>query len=187
MPEPRYRQISIEDTPYYHCVSRCVRRAFLCGKDSSTGFDPAHDSSLSQLMQYLGRYYVRYFNYTYTRSGTLFEGRFRTSIVQEDHYFLTSLRYIELNPVRAGMVKNPGDYRWSSFRAHAFGVKAGLWTPHCRYLGLAQNDKLRQKAWRDLNEEVLDIEIIAKVRNCANTGLVLGNETFREQVNKLRN
>ena len=91
---------------------------------------PANTGSISQLMQYLGRYYVRHFNYTYARSGTLFEGRFKTSIVQEDHYFLTCLRYIELNPVRAGMVKDPGDYRWSSYRAHAFGVNVGLWTPH---------------------------------------------------------
>jgi putative transposase len=148
---------------------------------------PAHEGSLSQLMQYLGRYYVRHFNYTYTRSGTLFEGRFKTSIVQEESYFLACLRYIELNPVRAGMVKDPGDYRWSCFRAHAFGVKAGLWTPHPRYLGLARSDTLRQKAWRDLNEEVLEIDIIAKVRHCANTGLVLGTEKFREQVNILRN
>ena len=81
---------------------------------------PSHDTSLSGLMQHLGRLYVRHFNYTYSRSGTLFEGRFKTCIVQENHYLLTCLRYIELNPVRAGMVKDPGDYRWSSYRSHAF-------------------------------------------------------------------
>ena len=148
---------------------------------------PSHDESLSRLMQFLGRLYVRRFNYTYTRTGTLFEGRFKTCIVQEDRYLLTCLRYIELNPVRAGMVRDPGDYRWSSFRSHAFGVRASLWSPHDLYLDLGSNEKQRQQAWRELIKETLDIEVIAKVRHCANTGLVLGTETFREQVRLLRN
>lgn len=147
---------------------------------------PAHDANTSRLMQNLGRYYVRHFNYANARSGTLFEGRFKTSIVQEDRYFLTCLRYIEHNPVRAGMVKDPGDYRWSSYRAHAFGVQVGLRTPHSRYRGLASTATLRQKAWRELNQESMDDEVIAKVRHCANTGLVPGTEKFRQQVNNLR-
>jgi putative transposase len=144
-------------------------------------------TSLSQLMQFLGRLYVRYFNYTYTRSGTLFEGRFRSCIVQENLYLLTCLRYIELNPVRAGIVKDPGDYRWSSYRSHGFGVRAGLWSPHCLYLGLAKKEKQRQDAWRALINETLDVEVVAKVRHCANTGLVLGTESFREQVRHFHN
>lgn len=147
---------------------------------------PAHDANTSRLMQNLGRYYVRHFNYANARSRTLFEGRFKTSIVQEDRYFLTCLRYIEHNPVRAGMVKDPGDYRWSSYRAHAFGVQVGLRTPRSRYRGLASTATLRQKAWRELNQESMDVEVIAKVRHCANTGLVLGTEKFRQQVNNLR-
>ncbi len=148
---------------------------------------PSHDESLSRLMQFLGRLYVRHFNYRYTRSGTLFEGRFKTCIVQEDRYMLACLRYIELNPVRAGMVGDPGDYRWSSFRAHAFGIRASLWSPHKLYMELARNEQQRQRAWRELTRESLDIEVLAKVRHCANTGLVLGTETFREQVRRLRN
>jgi len=148
---------------------------------------PAYDESFSRLMQFLGRLYVRHFNYRYTRSGTLFEGRFKTCIVQDDRYLLTCLRYIELNPVRAGMVTDPGDYRWSSFRAHAFGVRASLWSPHALYLGLGGNEKQRQQVWRKLSKDTLDIEVMAKVRHCANTGLVLGTETFREQVHQLRN
>ena len=70
---------------------------------------PSTDRSVSQLMQFLGRLYVRYFNYAYSHSGTLFEGRFKTCIVQESRYLLTCLRYIELNPVRAGIVKDPGE------------------------------------------------------------------------------
>ena len=87
---------------------------------------PMQSESVSLLMQFLGRLYVRYFNYSYARSGTLFEGRFRSSLVQEEEYFLACLRYIELNPVRAGMVNDPGDYRWSSYRAHGFGIRMRL-------------------------------------------------------------
>jgi putative transposase len=147
---------------------------------------PGHDESLSRLMQFLGRLYVRYFNYTYARSGTLFEGRFKTSIVQEDQYLLTCLRYIELNPVRAGMVREPGDYCWSSYRAHAVGITARIWSPHGLYLELGSNLKQRQQAWRALINESLDTEVMAKVRHCAKTGLVLGTECFREQVRQLR-
>ena len=74
---------------------------------------PHDDHGISNLMQFLGRLYVRYFNYKYARSGGLFEDRFKSSLVQDDIYLLTCLRYIELNPVRAGMVIDPGDYRWS--------------------------------------------------------------------------
>ena len=147
---------------------------------------PATNRSLSQLMQFLGRLYVRHFNYTYTRSGTLFEGRFKTCIVQESRYLLTCLRYIELNPIRAGMVKDPSEYRWSSYRAHAFGVDARLWSPHALYLSLGESARQRQDAWQKLVGEALDNEILAKVRNCANTGLVLGTEAFRKQVCRLR-
>ena len=148
---------------------------------------PYDHTSLSRLMQFLGRLYVRYFNFTYARSGPLFEGRFRTCIVQENRSLLTCLRYIELNPVRAGIVKDPGDYCWSSYRSHAFGVRAGLWSPHYLYLELAKKEKQRQQTWRNLINETLDIEVLAKVRHCANSGLVLGTESFREQVRHLRN
>jgi putative transposase len=92
-----------------------------------------------------------------------------------------------LLPTHTGLWRVPGDYRWSSYRAHAFGVKVGLWTPHNQYLMLANTTQLRQKAWRELNDEILDIETVAEVRHCANTGLVLGTALFREQVNQLRN
>jgi putative transposase len=99
---------------------------------------PSSETALSRLFQYLGRLYVRYFNFAYARSGTLFEGRFKSSLVQQERYFLTCLRYIELNPVRAGMVTDPGDYCWSSYRMHAFGIAAKLWAPHAAYLALGR-------------------------------------------------
>jgi len=146
---------------------------------------PHTDRAISRLMQSLGRRYVRYFNYKYARTGTLFEDRFKSSIVQDTEYLLTCLRYIELNPVRAGIVNDPGDYRWSSYRAHAFGVEAAIWVPHSLYLALADNEHQRQQLYRQLVSEKLDVDVIAKIRHCANKGLVLGTEKFRNQFTTL--
>ena len=95
---------------------------------------PQHKEAVSNLMQFLGRLYVKSFNYRYARTGSLFEDRFKSSVVQDDVYLLTCLRYIELNPVRAGMVVDPGDYRWSSYAAHGLGRSISMLTPHPLYL-----------------------------------------------------
>ena len=118
----------------------------------------------------------------FARTGTLFEGRFRSSLVQEDKYLISCLRYIELNPIRAGIVDDPGNYRWSSYRAHGFGVRARMWAPHTAYLSLGDNEMMRQIAYRGLISELLDLDVIARTRHCANTGLVLGSDKFRKQV-----
>ena len=147
---------------------------------------PGSDHGISRLFQYLGRLYVRYFNFAYARSGTLFEGRFKSSLVQQDRYFLSCLRYIELNPIRAGMVTDPGQYRWSSYRAHAHGLKVSMWTAHETYLALDRQAAQRQARYRALIKEGLDQEVISKIRHCVIAGLVLGNENFRLQVASLR-
>ena len=145
-----------------------------------------HEGGISRFIQYLGRLYVRYFNYNYARTGTLFEGRFRSSLIQEEQYFLTCLRYIELNPIRAGMVKDPGDYRWSSYQMHGLGVHSKLLKPHQLYLALGSCTSSRQQEWRKLLGEVLDIELLAKIRHCTNSGLVLGTKTFSDQISQMR-
>ena len=104
----------------------------------------------SSLMKHLGQRYVQYVNRTYKRSGTLWEGRFRSSIVQVDLYLLRCHRYIELNPVRAGMVEFPGDYRWSSFSANAMGKHDHLITPHPAYLALANDVAVRRAAYLEM-------------------------------------
>jgi len=86
---------------------------------------PEFDHSISQVLQSVGKRYVQYFNFTYRRSGTLWEGRYRATVVHSEQYLLTLMRYIELNPVRAGMVAHPGDYPWSSYRHHEQG-ESGL-------------------------------------------------------------
>jgi len=94
---------------------------------------PRHEESLPRAMQTLGRRYVRYVNAAHRRTGTLWEGRYRAAPIDEDAYFLACCRYIELNPVRARMVRRPGDYRWSSYRAHATGAADVLAAEHPLY------------------------------------------------------
>lgn len=150
---------------------------------------------ISRCMQHIGRLYVRYFNYRYRRTGTLFEGRFKSSIIQgkgkgqscnsDPGYLLACQRYIELNPVRAGMVGDPAGYSWSSYRAHAFGRAAKLWRPHPEYLALGSDPRARTAAYRALIEQELSRELISDIRDALNTGLVLGNDRFREEVEQL--
>lgn len=146
---------------------------------------PEHDLALSKTMQALGRRYVRYFNKTYYRTGTLFEGRFKSCIVQQSGYFLTCLRYIELNPVRAGMVRDPADYVWSSYRANGLGQSPKLWSPHGEYLALGTSNAERQERYRALFDTCIDEDVLADIRQSVNRGLALGSERFRQQIEAL--
>jgi putative transposase len=146
---------------------------------------PRREGSLSQLMQSLGRCYVRYFNCEYQRSGTLWEGRFRSCLVQEDIYLLEVYRYIEMNPVRAGVVTSPGNYRWSSYRVNALGHSSDLYTPHSSYLALGANDTERQAHYRQLVERYVDDELMAEIGAAAHKGLALGNGRFKEEIELL--
>ncbi len=147
---------------------------------------PATDNGISRVMQYVGRHFVQPFNRRYARTGSLFDGRFKSSLVQSDNYLLNCIRYIELNPVRAGMATDPGDYHWSSYRCHAFGQSAQIWSPHSEYLRLGTSPIDRATSYRLIVGERLSVEAIHKIRHCLNTGIVLGNEAFREQVAALR-
>jgi putative transposase len=146
---------------------------------------PMQEHAISKTMQLLGRYYVRYFNYQYQRTGTLFEGRYKANLVQSDAHFLSCCRYIELNPVRAGMVTDPANYSWSSYRAHAFGKRIKVWTEHQQYEALDDTIEGRQSAYRDLLATQLDTETVNEIRHALNTGFVLGNEKFRAEVERL--
>ena len=136
-------------------------------------------------MQFLGRLYVRYFNLRYQRTGTLFEGRFKSNLVQSRGYLLACQRYIELNPVRAGMVVNPVDYTWSSYRSHALGQPARMWKPHGEYLALGKTRSARLLAYRKLFETEIDDQLTADIRSALRTGLVLGTDRFREEIEQL--
>lgn len=106
--------------------------------------------SLARTMQSLGIRYTRYFNATRERTGTLWDGRFRSCVIDSDAYFLGCARYIEMNPVRAGLAPTAGVYRWSSYKANALGRADELLTPHDTYLRLGTDDEARRGAYRGL-------------------------------------
>lgn len=145
---------------------------------------PFTAESASLMMKNLGQRYVQYINRSYRRSGSLWEGRFRSSMVQTEGYLLRCHRYIELNPVRAGMVDNPGDYRWSSFAANANGRPDVLLTPHAEYLRLASDLPGRLAAYQDLIRIDLDETALHEIRKATNAGYALGAEPF---VNEIEN
>ena len=146
---------------------------------------PASEDSISKMMQSLGRYYVQYFNYMYKRTGTLWEGRYKATLIDSEHYLLTCMRYIELNPVRAGMVDDPGQYPWSSFRCNGMGVPDELITNHTLFSRLGRSAKQRHSAYRALFSVSMGDADLETIRKSTNTGWVLGNDKFKEEVSGL--
>lgn len=144
-----------------------------------TGHRP---DAISRLMQSLGRRYAQYVNRVYRRSGSVWEGRFKASLIQAEEYLLTCYRYIELNPVRADMVRDPGEYRWSSYRWHGLGTSNELITDHPLYTALGPDEAERRVAYRALFRTQLDDEALDEIRKASSRGLPLGSERFREQV-----
>jgi len=142
----------------------------------------AKENGPSLLMKHLGQCYVQYVNKTYRRSGTLWEGRFRSSIVQRDGYALKCQRYIELNPVRAGMVRHPRDYIWSSYRVNAELHPSVLIAPHQEYVGLGETAELRASAYRRSFRFELDPADLREIRLAANGGFALGNDRFKAEI-----
>ena len=143
---------------------------------------PPASEAVSQLVISLGRRYVQYINKTYRRTGTLWDSRYKSSLVQADAYLLLWQRYIELNPVRAAMVDDPAHYRWSSYRANGLGQTDPLLTPHKVYAGLGKSDTTRLAAYRALFRPELDAEAVADIRLALNQGQPLGNSRFLDSI-----
>ena len=136
----------------------------------------------SLLMKFLGQRYVQYVNRTYRRTGSLWEGRFRSSLVQTERYLLGCYRYIEMNPVRANMVKHPIEYPWSSYAANAEGKPVAWLTPHGEYLALGLDDERRRAAYRGLFTTELDQQLLRDIRISTQGGYAIGSSRFREDV-----
>ena len=143
---------------------------------------PCQPHSITHMMQDLGRKFVRYMNRTYQRTGSLWEGRFKASLVDSEAYLLTCMRYIEMNPVRAGMVAHPADYRWSSYGANATGQSDEMIRVHSVYQSLGVTRAQRQRAYSDLFRMLLDTEALDAVREALNQELVLGREDFKDKI-----
>src|SRR4029453_1039464 len=125
---------------------------------------PEDDGGPSRMIQLIGRKYVRYFNTRNHRTGTLWEGRFRSSVINSERFFLACSRYVELNPVRAQMVQDAEQYRWSSHRHNAFGDPDPLIVPHTLYSSLGTTSTDRQSAYRSLFEAPVELSTLERIR-----------------------
>ncbi|MDJ0918279.1 MAG: transposase [Woeseiaceae bacterium] len=143
---------------------------------------PSQERSLPLMMQAMGRQYVQRVNARYGRTGTLWEGRYKASPVQDNYYLLACQRYIELNPVRARVVDAPGAYPYSSYAYHAAGVDDALITAHPCYLSLAQDHSSRQSAYRVLFQDVIDEKFLTRIRKTTNACGVIGDDRFKDQI-----
>ena len=140
------------------------------------------EESIPRLIIALGRCYVQYINATYRRTGTLWDSRYKSSLIQAETYLLTCQRYIEINPVRAAMVDDPAHYRWTRYRHNALGRANPYLSPHPLYLALGKNDKTRQAAYRSLFHAELDNEAISDIRLALRQNQPLGNSRFYAKI-----
>lgn len=146
---------------------------------------PQVENAVAHMMQSLGRQYVRYFNFSYKRTGTLWEGRYKSCLVQEEDYLLQLYRYIELNPVRAGMVGQASDYVWSSYQINALGKESDLCTPHPLYLALGNEKIQRQDNYRELFKYQIVEHRLEDIRSKTNKGMTLGTAGFAIEIENL--
>ncbi|MCH4565516.1 transposase [Halomonas sp. EGI 63088] len=137
---------------------------------------------VSQMMKELGQRYAQYFNRRHQRTGGLFEGRYRSCLVAEEPYLFACYRYIELNPVRAGMVARPADYEWSSHHANALGRDDPLVQPHAIYTGLGATPDKRRHRYRELFRSELPTHLLDEIRQQTRRGRALGSEAFQQSV-----
>jgi len=148
---------------------------------------PTDKIALSKFMQSVANRYVRYYNSQHNRTGTIWEGRFKSCLVDSDHYLLTLYRYIEMNPVRAGMVEAPTDYRWSSFHHNALAKPDGLITEHPLYSDLGKIPDQRYRHYRELFDQPVNQKEDSRIAEATMKGEVFGSKSFHEQIGKLVN
>jgi putative transposase len=147
---------------------------------------PASDGGPAQLLQSLGRGYVRWFNHRHARTGTLWEGRYRSAVIEAERYLLACLRYMDLNPVRAGLVDSPAAWRWSS-HAHHIGQRSDpVVSEHALYWALGNTPFERQLAYRRLFESPDSQQELSTIRKASQSGWALGSERFAEQLTESR-
>ncbi|PWF41189.1 transposase [Massilia glaciei] len=143
---------------------------------------PSDQNGLAQMMQRVGRYYVPWFNHKHGRVGSLFQGRFKTSLVDAERYFLVCSRYIELNPVRARLVADPRDYPWSSYRHHAGMQPDPLVTDHALFWALGNTPFQREAAYTELAGRALGAGELARINQAVLKGWPLGSDAFKQDL-----
>jgi putative transposase len=174
-----YREVLLEASQR----ARCAIHAYVFMTNHVHLLVSSADSlGTSRMMQTIGRRYVRSVNIRRRRTGTLWEGRFKSSTIDSETYFLTCSRYIELNPVRARMVDDVDEYRWSSYRHNANGDHDDLVTPYSLYDALDSSPQLRRKAYRALFRDAIEPASLERIRTAAHRGTALGDADFVQQL-----
>ena len=140
---------------------------------------PGDRGSISRMMHWTARRYAGYFNERYGRTGHCWAGRYRSSLITQERYLFACHRYIDMNPVRAGIVRHPADYAWSSHRFYAFGDANELVTPHSVILETGINDATRRMSYQALFRDVLEVELLEAIRDSANCGYPIGEAVRR--------
>lgn len=143
---------------------------------------PDNDRAVSRVFQAIGRSYVQTLNRKYERTGALWAGRYKSCLVDSDEYLLTCYRYIELNPVRAGLARDPADYPYSSYACNALGRADPVVAPHEVYLALGRDAKSRLAAYRAMFSNVIEERDLAVIRESTDACRVAGSEDFRARV-----
>ena len=147
---------------------------------------PHTENGIGKMMQTLGRYYVQYFNHRYQRTGTLWEGRYKATLIDSEQYLLVCMRYIELNPVRAkNMVDHPAKYPWSSYAYNALGKEDPLVTPQIIYRRLGKKAQDKQSAYRQLFRSRIPQATLDGLREATNKSWVMGSNRFKARISKL--
>jgi putative transposase len=143
---------------------------------------PAEATGLAQMMQWIGRKYVPYFNQKYNRVGTLWQGRFKTSVIDSENYFLVCSRYIENNPVRAQLAGAPQDYRWSSYAHHAGLRQDPAVVDHALYWALGNTPFQREAAYTALFQAPLSHTELLNIQTAIAKGWALGSDAYKAQL-----
>ncbi|MEP7044408.1 MAG: transposase [Dokdonella sp.] len=175
----RYLQCLRAALPRYECR---LHAYVLMSNHAHLLVTPAEAGAVSRLMQTFARNYAGLFNGRHRRSGTLWEGRYKSCLVDSDGYVLTCCRYIELNPVRAWMLNDPAAYPWSSFQVNAMRKQEDFVTPHPAYLALGSDALSRSEAYRALFREAMPDDLLRDIRSTLQQQRALGTDRFQERV-----
>ena len=151
---------------------------------------PTTLDGISQLMKGIGQRYVSYINKLEKRTGTLWDGRYKASLVEDGHYLIACMRYIEMTPVRSKIAKTPNNYQWSSYRTNAQGKDVGVKiTPHESYSALApwseKNDKDVQEGYKQLFRDQINEEELQIISKASDSCLVYGSKEFKESIKNM--
>jgi len=167
--------------------ARCALHAYCLMTNHVHLLVTGHEAnSCATLMKHLGQLYCQYVNKTYRRTGTLWDGRFKSCLVQSEGYLLTCYRYIELNPVRAQLVASPGEYSWSSFRVNARGDECDWLTPHAEFARLGRQPGERQAVYRDtFGTPDAEAARFDEIREATNAGYVVGDASFKKAIARM--